>query len=368
MMSSSLKHKGLALLHRAGVFALARWVRRSHAVVLTYHGVLSGNDDTYDFLNANFVAAGAFERHVAHIARVYRPIALFDLVACYERGVAPPPGSVAVTFDDGFANYGTVALPILKRYGVPSTVFLATGLIGSEGAQLWTERVKRAVYLSDLERIAFEISGRPMSFTLRSTSEREAAARSILGRLKGLSVAARGPLVEHIERTFGRKELQPDDEERYRFLNWDEVRALSADGVEFGAHTVSHSILSTLDDEQLVVEITESKRAIEAALRKDCYAFAYPNGSAADFGRRDQSALRNAGYRCAFALDGGLNGRRPDLFALRRVNISRAFDQPIFEGTISGLLGVARNLRHTVAHLPRRLGSGSHATAAQGGR
>jgi peptidoglycan/xylan/chitin deacetylase (PgdA/CDA1 family) len=367
-MSSSLKRKGLGLLHRAGVFALARRIRRSHAVVLTYHGVLSGDDDTYHYLNANFVAAGAFERQMAHIARYYRPIAMSDLIACYERGTAPPPGSVAVTFDDGFANNGTVAFPILKRYGVPFTIFLATGLIGRERGQLWTERVKRAVFLSSFEQVEFELSGRRITFTLRSANEREDAARSIVVHLKRLSVADRDALLERVEATFGRKELQIEDEERYRFLTWDEVRALSAEGVEFGAHTVNHAIVSTLDDAQLLLEITESKRAVEAALAKECYAFAYPNGSAADFGRRDQNALRQAGYRCAFALDGGLNGTHPDLFALRRVNISRAFDQPTFEGTLSGLLGAARQLRHTVAELPRRLGSRSRVTATHAGR
>jgi hypothetical protein len=225
------------------------------------------------------------------------------------------------------------------------------------------------VFLSSLEGVTLDLFDLPLPLRLGSNEERETAARAVLGRLKALPVDVRDAHVERIENIFGCQELQPQDEERYRFLRWDEVRALSARGVEFGAHTVNHAILSTLDDEQLRREITESKRGIEAVLGHECYAFAYPNGSAADFGPRDQEALRKAGYRCAFALDGGLNGTRPDLFALRRVNISRAFDQPVFEATLSGLLGAARSLRQTVTALPRRFGPRPQATAAhEGGR
>lgn len=340
-----MKNAALQLLHRGGFFALVRRIKPPQCVVLTYHGVLSAADDSYRYLDNNFVAASAFERQIAHIARHYRPLSVGEIVAYYEKGEAPPPRSVAVTFDDGFANNGTVAFPILERYGVPATIFLATGLIGRQGGQLWTERVKRSIFLSPRNAVELDLVPERTLFILGTARERETAARFILGRLKSLPVVPRTTWVERIEEQFGRPELQSHEEERYRFLDWKEVRSLADRGIDFGAHTISHSILSTLDAGQLAEEITGSKRAIETALDRECYAFAYPNGSPADYGDRDREALRAAGYRCAFALDGGVNGRQPDMFALCRVNISRAFDPPVFEGALTGLLSAARQFR-----------------------
>ena len=89
-----MKRSGIAALRRSGVLRIARALQRDRSTILTYHGVLSGDDDAYDFLNHNFVAAGAFERHIKYLLRHYRPIRLADLVRCY-RGNTPPPGTLS---------------------------------------------------------------------------------------------------------------------------------------------------------------------------------------------------------------------------------------------------------------------------------
>jgi peptidoglycan/xylan/chitin deacetylase (PgdA/CDA1 family) len=347
-MAGSLKRSGLALLHHSGAFALARRLRGRRAVVLTYHGVLGGNDDRYDFLNANFVAASAFERHMAHIARHYRPVRGPELVEWLSRGVEPPERAVAVTFDDGFANNCHVAYPILRRLGIPFTIFLTTGLIGRPDAQLWTERVKRSILLSAQSSVVVDLGGEVLEASLTSTRERERVARQVLGRLKRWNPERRDRAVAAIEAVAGRHPLQESDQERYRFLTWDETRTMAAAGVDFGSHTVEHPILSTLTSAAMEREIGESKRTIERELGVACTTFAYPNGQPGDFGAREEAALRAAGYLGAFALDGGLNRVPINPYRLHRVNIGREYDLPLFEGTISGLLGAARQSRAAI--------------------
>jgi peptidoglycan/xylan/chitin deacetylase (PgdA/CDA1 family) len=342
-----MKRDALALLHRTGVLTVARWLRRGQTVILAYHGVVTTADPAREYLNDNFVDARVFEQQIAYIARHYRPMALTDIVSCYERGTPPPPGAIAVTFDDGFANNYTVALPILQRYGVPFTVFLTSGMIGTPGAQLWTERVSRANYLTDRPSLTLALEGRMVSFALGSAKAREQASRRVLRVLKRTSPEARDRTLSAIEDACGRPELGPGDLERYAFLSWPQARALAAAGVELGSHTVTHPVLSTLDPPRLWTEITESKRTIEAQLGSRCATFAYPNGSDADFGARDRQALEAAGYRCALALGGRSNGRTADLFALERLNVGRQFDQAMFEATLCGVLTAARRVRES---------------------
>jgi len=357
-----MKRSSVTILRTLGLVRAARALQRGRCVILAYHGVLSGGDNRYDFLNHNFVAAEAFEAHIRFLVRHYRPIRLADLVSCYRHQTPPPARSVVVTFDDGFANNYSVAFPILQKYGVPFTIFLTTGMIDQDGAQLWTERVKRAVYLHHGENVLVPLLDRQVSCRLTSAMRREECAREILTVLKSQPPAVRDAAVLTIEDVCGRPPLQPHELERYQFLTWSQVRAMARAGVEFGSHTVTHSILSTLDESSLERELASSKRRIESELEKECHAFAYPNGSRADFGPRDKRALQAIGYTCAVSLRGGLNVAPADLLELDRINVGRNLNGPVFEAALAGLLGraatVRRNVRRLAAKATLRFPSG----------
>lgn len=328
-----------------GVLRLARELQRGRCAILTYHGVLSGSDDGYDFLNHNFVAAEAFERQLRHVTQYYRPISLAQLCACYQRNTPPPPRSVALTFDDGFANNLSVAFPLLQKYSFPFTVFLTTAMLDQSGAQLWSERVKRAIYMYPRDSVRLRLPEGERLCQLGTAAAREGSVRQVLQRLKRLPPSDRDVVLQAIEATCGRPELRPHEMERYQFLSWSQVRAMAAAGVEFGSHTVHHPILATLDDSALRRELVESKQRIEAELKQECYALAYPNGSPADFGLREKSALRAAGYRCALSLGEGLNSTGADLYELDRINIGRQFDDATIQAALTGVLGGARRAR-----------------------
>jgi peptidoglycan/xylan/chitin deacetylase (PgdA/CDA1 family) len=338
-----MKGAVLATLHRIGAFGALRQIRRSSAVVLTYHGVMPGDDDRYDFLNANFVAASAFARQMRWLARHYTLVPLARVAEAAHGGRPLPPRAATVTFDDGFANNYRVAFPILKQHGVPCTIFLTTGKIGVDGAELWSERVKRAIYLTPRESLTLPGHG-AVTLARGSRGARERTARSVLNAMKRLPVAERDQRLAEVESVCGHPPADSRDPMRYEFLTWDEVRLMAQEGVEFGSHTVTHPILSTLEASEAERELRDSKRTIEAELQRECWSFAYPNGSRADYGDREKRVLASLGYRCALTLEGGLS-RTADPFAIDRVNISREFEPPLFNATLTGAMDDLRRLK-----------------------
>lgn len=343
-MTHQFKSVALHGLRRCGVFGALRFAQRRRTVILAYHGVLREARAASAYLCSNFVSESRFEAQVKHLRRCYAPITMSEVVEALEGRRTLPERAVVVTFDDGFANNYDVAFPILRSYGVPFTVFLTTGMIGRARAQLWTERIKRAVYLSSRTGVTVDVGGRRARVSLVDSDARERASRAILSVAKRLPGAKRDQTVKSIEEAFGRPELSNEDRERYAFLDWEQVREMAAAGVEFGSHTVSHPILSTLDDATLACELVESRRQIEAQLGRPCDTFAYPNGGRGDFGAREQDALRRAGYRVALALTGGLVRADANPWAVERVNIGRAFDDALFDAALTGLLGGARTI------------------------
>jgi peptidoglycan/xylan/chitin deacetylase (PgdA/CDA1 family) len=354
-----MKRSANSLMDHIGIVHVARALQRSRAVVLTYHGVLNGSAD-YDYLNHNFIAADVFDAQMRYICRHYRPIALRELVAAYRDGRTPPARSVVVTFDDGFANNFTVALPILERLSIPFTVFVATGLLDTPGAILWTERAKRSLFLYPGRSVTLQLDGAPKMLDLSSPAARADASKAVAQRLKRMSPVARNQALDDLERVCGARPVQEHERERYEFLTWAQAREMASAGVEIGSHTVSHPILTTLDDGTLRDELVESKRRVETELGRECLSFAYPNGSPADFGPREKTVLRESGYQCGLSLNGSLNDR-PDLYEVDRINVGRQLDPPAFHVAMTGILGAARRTRNRI------LGSKPAATPAAAG-
>jgi peptidoglycan/xylan/chitin deacetylase (PgdA/CDA1 family) len=110
-------------------------------------------------------------------------------------------------------------------------------------------------------------------------------------------------------------------------LSWAEVKIMSRAGIQFGSHTATHPILSRIDRGRAEREIVDSKRAIEAETGASVDAFAYPNGSPADFTQETKSLLRDAGYAYAVTTVAGPNEPGDDVFELRRAT---PWDDDIF--------------------------------------
>lgn len=129
----------------------------------------------------------------------------------------------------------------------------------------------------------------------------------------------------------GMRSFIDEMDERYDFLDWDEVSQMVESGlIEIGSHTCSHSILSTLTEEEVHSELLNSKMAIEAQLNKPCTLFSYPNGTPSDFTHRDKKVLQKLGYETALSQIDGLNGVGEDIYALKRINIVRSPNFPFF--------------------------------------
>jgi peptidoglycan/xylan/chitin deacetylase (PgdA/CDA1 family) len=101
-------------------------------------------------------------------------------------------------------------------------------------------------------------------------------------------------------------------------LSWDEVAALRGLGFAIGAHTVTHPIMSRLSSGQVRDEVYGSKAAIEKTLGAPVRAFAYPNGSAADYNEAVTRVVREAGFTCAVTTKRGLNDTDTPVLELKR--------------------------------------------------
>jgi peptidoglycan/xylan/chitin deacetylase (PgdA/CDA1 family) len=221
-----------------------------------------------------------------------------------------------VTFDDGYRDNYINAFPILKRYSVPATIFLATGVIGSD-RPLWHDQVFAAVRNARVSELVGFLPGYPC-LSLASFKKKLDAQKKILEYLWSMDGEERNIAIQRLGERLGVIEGKNAETPRL-MLSWEEVSEMSRDGVEFGAHTVTHPVLSKLTVEEARREISGSKRTIDEVLEEAVTTFAYPVGRRIDFTETTKLLVEEAGFCCGLTMVFGNNDVETDPYEIRRI-------------------------------------------------
>jgi peptidoglycan/xylan/chitin deacetylase (PgdA/CDA1 family) len=282
--------------------------RANHLTILVYHRV---NDERDPFFPATPI--GAFTAQMEYLASRFNVCRLVEGVERL-RTASLPERALAITFDDGYRDNYLNAFPVLARLGLPATILLATGAIGSDRV-LWHDRVFAA--FRETKRALLEGFGTAQGYRLGSVPEKLAAQRAVLRHLWRLADDVRAREIDRLVQALG---VDDTTSSPGLMLSWDDVRAMHGDGIEFGAHTVSHPVLSTVSPDRAVEEVTGCKQRLEDALGVPVRTFAYPVGRRDDFTPGTKELLRRTGYTCALSTVPGVNRSGQDLFELRRLS------------------------------------------------
>jgi peptidoglycan/xylan/chitin deacetylase (PgdA/CDA1 family) len=331
-----LKRATLAVLYYSGVmwlFAAARL--RGRMVVLTYHRVLPADSQSDSHSSpAIIVRPQTFDRHMRFVRKYLRPLSLAQFIETLESPGPWPGRSCLVTFDDGWQDTLTHALPVLRRHGVPAVLFAAIDYIGS-GKCFWQERLSAALHRC-------WAAGRPHALATELQRQlglpegplaKRASIRTVIDALKRRPPAEIEEWTRRLEQACGTLDAVGTD----RFLSWPEVVELVRSGlVSMGSHAMSHRPLTRLPMDEVSRELSTSRACLKEKLGVDADAIAYPNGDTDDHVAALAAA---AGFRVGFSTTRGLVERGSPYLQLRRVNIHEAASttRPAFLARLIGL-------------------------------
>ena len=327
-----------ALLHFSGVAALQRSRRRARGdfriFILEYHGITSGGKEW-----EGTISQRRFRRHLRWLKQHFS----FTTVAGAARRLAS--GSLdrdwcVITFDDGYLNNFESAWPVLRELDLPATIYLTSGFL--DGQELWFDVARRALAACQepgatdatppwvAERLAEGLGAWPPTLELEST----------MRLLKRKNAADRMDTVQNFQAAG--LNLPPAAAP----MSWDQARELQRSGIELGAHTVQHPILSVLDRESQEAEIRGSIERLTEELGEPPTTFAMPNGSKADYNTDTLEVLRSLGIEAACTTRRGSCAPGCDLLQLPRLGVG-SDSVSLLSARIAGLFDeqVRRRLR-----------------------
>lgn len=253
--------------------------------------------------------ASWFRDLIAMLARDFKPIALTDAIQRAESG-SLEGGSISVTFDDGYADNFSVALPILQEYQVPATFFVASDFL--DGGRMWNDSIIETV--RRLEPGTHDLSFAGLEpIELSDWPSRRRMAQTLIAAWKHLPPAERQANVDTLS---ARANGLPGD----LMMTSAQLHELaSAKDVTIGGHTRSHPILASLDLDQACAEISGGKSDLEDIVQRELKLFAYPNGKhGRDFRDEHTVLVREAGFKAAVATDWGTLSASTDHYRIPR--------------------------------------------------
>jgi peptidoglycan/xylan/chitin deacetylase (PgdA/CDA1 family) len=294
------------MLPRILASALSPGGRRASLSILIFHRVLAQPDALFP----TEPDACRFEQQLSWLSRMFRVLPLEEAVSALHAN-ALPPRAAAITFDDGYADNFTVALPLLRKHGMSATFFVACGFL--DGGRMWNDTIIEAVRRCAHDELDLRMLGLG-HFGMRSPAERRRAIDSLLSASKYLSPRARESRTADIVAHCGTSRL-PDD----LMMTGAQVRALRDAGMTVGGHTCTHPILSQLPDTKAFEEIADGKARLESLLGEKVTLFAYPNGKPGrDYHVRHREMVQRAGFKAAVTTSVGTARPNTDPFQLPR--------------------------------------------------
>lgn len=269
-------------LMNLGGYQLTRWFSKGHPRILMYHRVLPAKTGRAD------ITPDMFRSQLALLDKHFNVQPLERLIEDHQKGRLSPH-SVALTFDDGYADFNTGVVPELVARGFPATLFVTTDFIDGK-MWMWPDILRWALDESQAKEWAS-----PDGRRFRLEEQRVQAWHAAADHVMQLPSYEKMPFVTAFCRSLEvSAPAQPTPE--FRPLTWQDLRQMPA-LVTIGSHTVSHPILSRLDAGQVAHELTFSKQRIEQELNREIAGFCYPYGMPGHVSAEVFDAVAKVGYR-----------------------------------------------------------------------
>jgi peptidoglycan/xylan/chitin deacetylase (PgdA/CDA1 family) len=349
-----LKEIGYRCLVWMGLtWAAARFNRRK-ILVLGYHDLYADAVDPVDNFDGLRVRRDRFEQQMQYLVAHYHVVSLDELL---DPSVRPPDGKplAAITFDDGYKNVYRIAYPVLRRFGLPATVFVIPDF-SFNGQTPWWERLRALVAGTQHPVAIVPVQGTRQYFPFITVADREEVLVELSAELRRVPPQVREESLTKLAADLGMVEgSQP----RCAPLSADELREMIEGGISVGSHGRSHDSFLHLSDEALFAELTESKQVLESVTGRPVTWVAYPYG---DYSRVTMETARKAGYRGAVTTSPRLYDAAADPHAIPRICVDDKLSFAHFIVAISGLgeflkgiLWMGRVGRPEKAHVPSDL-------------
>jgi peptidoglycan/xylan/chitin deacetylase (PgdA/CDA1 family) len=290
--------------------------------VLTYHRVADPAKTPWRSPTVT-VTPTAFEQQMRMLKNQYCVVSVERVLEAANSGRDLPERAVLLTFDDAYQDFVENALPVLKRYQLPVTLFVPTAFPDHPEKVFWWDQLYAAIqHARSLQEVQTPVGLLPVW----TNAQRKQTFRIIRNYVKSQPHEQAMEWVNHFCREVEAPALRGD------ILSWDDLRMVAAQGVVLGAHTQTHPLMSQLSPAAARAETAGSIYDLRREIGATFPIFAYPSGG---YNQDVMNILKEEGIQIAFTTQRGHNNlRNSDRFQLKRINVGPGTSLPLFRAQL----------------------------------
>jgi len=288
--------------------------------ILLYHGVTEHENVGITNHANKHLNANDFSEQMSWLSSNANLLSMDEVAEMFKKNLPFPEKSVAVTFDDGYKNNYSTAMPILEKHKIPTTFYIAAGMIGEDDL-FWVDKIEACIEKTKEKKIEISLGENRVKYNLDNNESKLHALYSIkkyckLSSQKDVEIIVK----ELIEKT----KVDPSigDNPNYSTMNWDEVRKLHGNkNFIIGGHSLKHEIFSNLDTEFMKNTIRKSLDILNKQLGSTVEHYSYPEGIGKQFSYEVVASLKKNKIKCCPTARYGKNTHSINLFNLYRVMV-----------------------------------------------
>ena len=293
------------LYHCGGLGLFHRWINRRNLTVVMFHSVMTAQDPRWDTAEDAYTMRDTdFEACLRFFNRHYSPVSLSQLRDAWNGKSSLPVRPLLVTFDDGWLDNLSVALPILEKHRIPATIFVASSVLDSGDDIWWHDIVVYGWNSGTLNTAAFADFRRAIGLAVEHSPgapwRPEVTLLDVIVAAARLDAASRDAFLRPLTKSHHfAPPRQMLDQPTFERLARHPLIAI-------GAHGHNHLPMTYIEDAEpeLTTPKQRLKRRTGEAAGDDIYSLSFPHGR---YDHRLVKQAQSLGYELVFTSDAIMN-------------------------------------------------------------
>jgi peptidoglycan/xylan/chitin deacetylase (PgdA/CDA1 family) len=283
------KNIAFPIITGLGIEKLLSKKSKNNNLILCFHGVSNFKSN----INKRHMHVPQFESLVIYLKNNFEIVSVRDIFINKNGGKK----RIAITFDDGYLNNYTVALPILKKHNIPATFYITTESFEIVDYCLWPEIFDALKIKTPTEKIIF--NNEEFKFD-NNTLINIRTNITIYDYVKAMGSERQNAFDEFITKYNIKQILKTVNPELVAFCNKEQIKEMSKSPlIEIGSHTHRHYNLSNINTELVREELQQSKQILEDITENPVLSIGYPDG---DYSDSVKNIAEEVGYKYQLAV------------------------------------------------------------------
>ncbi|MBE0365861.1 hypothetical protein PULV_b0548 [Pseudoalteromonas ulvae UL12] len=297
-MKNKIQFVSRTLLGRAR----SKWTNLPSGIYcFTYHRIGDAKQCDFD-ANVYSCTAKRFEQHLMFYKKHFEVINQQQLQQLLESDKPLEKKYALISFDDGYIDNYKLAFPILRKHDLTALFFITTGYV-SQHRIPWWDKIAWLIKKSECKKLYYPTDAKPVNLSRRNKNK---VINDVLKRVKADNQTSMADKIDLLSELLG-TQLNESMNDIQLFMNFEQVKEMHQAGMDIGAHTVNHCILSHEDSATQQIELAQSKAELETLLGTCVPLLAYPVGAFNCYNDDTIKLAQELGYQVAFTYEEGIN-------------------------------------------------------------